>query len=67
MTWSMEKRGVKRVEVVGMVDKSDDGSVLWHYTRVFFPIQVIYAGKTQKCHPKFKFAFGWRITHLPKC
>ena len=46
-TWSMEKRGAKRVEVVGTGDE-------WQITvvfcitiqGVFLPIQVIYADKT---------------------
>lgn len=29
----------------------------------FLPPQVIYAGKTEKCHPSYKFPTDWHITH----
>ena len=32
----------------------------------FLPIQVIYKGKTTRCHPRYKFPSGWHITHSPK-
>ena len=32
----------------------------------FLPIQVIYKGKTYRCHPRFKFPIDWHITHSPK-
>ena len=32
----------------------------------FLPIQVIYKGKTTRCHPHFKFPTDWHITHSPK-
>ena len=28
-------------------------------------MQVIYKGKTKRCHPKFKFPNDWNITHSP--
>ena len=32
----------------------------------FLPIQVIYAGKTKLCLPKFEFHSDANITHSPK-
>ena len=32
----------------------------------FLPIQLIYAGKTNRCHPQFQFPSDWHITHAPK-
>ena len=29
----------------------------------FLPVQVIYKGTTQHCHPCFKFPPGWHVTH----
>ncbi len=29
----------------------------------FLPPQIIYTGKTTKCHPNFKFPSTWNITH----
>ena len=30
---------------------------------VFLPMQLIYGGKTDRCHPKFKFPSEFHITH----
>ena len=32
----------------------------------FLPVQLIYKGKTPRCHPHFEFPSGWHITHSPK-
>lgn len=32
----------------------------------FLPMQVIYQGKTNRCHPKFTFPTDWHITHSPR-
>ena len=29
----------------------------------FLPPQIIYGGKTDKCHPVFKFPSDWNIAH----
>jgi hypothetical protein len=66
-TWTMDKQGVKQVEIGGSGDKrlitaifcgSIVGDVL--------PIQVFYKGKTARCHPRFKFPPKWDITHSSK-
>ena len=31
----------------------------------FLPVQVIYKGKTTRCHPHFEFLPGWHVTHSP--
>ena len=31
----------------------------------FLSIQLIYAGKTNRCHPKIKFRKGFHVTHTP--
>ena len=31
----------------------------------FLPLQVIYSGKTSRCHPRFQFPQDWNITHSP--
>ena len=30
------------------------------------PIQLIYKGKTPRCHPHFQFPSDWHVTHSPK-
>ena len=32
----------------------------------FLPVQLIYQGKSQRCHPHHQFPSGWDITHSPK-
>ena len=32
----------------------------------FLPVQVIYQGKTNRCHPCFEFPSDWNITHSHK-
>ncbi len=62
-SWMMEKKGSKRVEIVGFSDKRQitavicgtmDGHVL--------PLQLIYEGKTKACLPKCVFPDGWHVT-----
>ena len=31
----------------------------------FLPIQLIYQGKANKCHPNYNFPNGFHITHTP--
>lgn len=32
----------------------------------FLPIQLIYGGKTNRCHPQFSFPSDWHVTHSKK-
>ncbi len=66
-TWTMDRQGSKRVEVVGSNDKRlITGCLLWLVVGDFLPIQVIYQGKTPRCHPRYQFPPDWNITHSPK-
>ena len=65
-SWTMARHGAKRVELVGVGDKKQItavfcGSLLGD----FLPVQVIYKGKTSRCHPRFSFPFDWHITRSP--
>ncbi len=31
----------------------------------FLPMQLVYQGKTPKCHPAYNFPTDWHITHSP--
>lgn len=65
-SWTMEQRGVKRVEMVGQNDKRLITAVFCGSIQGdFLPVQVIYKGKTVRCHPHFEFPPGWHITHSP--
>ena len=66
-SWTMEKRGSQRVEMAGVGDKRQItavfcGTILGD----FLPVQLIYLGKSQRCHPRHQFPSGWDITHSPK-
>ena len=59
-TWTMERRGERRVEMVGVNDKRQITA------GEFLPLQLIYKGKSSRCHPRYEFPSDWNITHSPK-
>ena len=66
-TWTMDQQGVKRVEIGGSGDKRQITAVFCgSIVGDFLPIQLIYQGKTARCHPRFEFPPEWDITHSPK-
>ena len=66
-SWTMNKQGAKRVGLVGFSDKRQIAAVFCgNLLEAFLPIQLIYKGKTNRCHPSFNFPPGWDITHVPK-
>ena len=51
-TWTMDSQGSKRVEVAGVGDKRMITAVFCgSLVGDFLPVQVIYQGKTDRCHP----------------
>ena len=65
-SWTMEKEGSKRIEICGIDDKRQLTAVFGcSMTGDFLPVQLVYQGKTQKCHPVFKYPSDWDITHSP--
>ena len=66
-SWTMDKLGSSRVEVTGVNDKRLITAVFCgSLTGDFLPIQVIYKGKTTRCHPHYEFPSDWHVTHSPK-
>ena len=64
--WTMEKEGAKRVEIKGFDDKRQLTAVFAAtISGKLLPMQLIYQGKTNQCHPKVKFPNKWHITHSP--
>ena len=58
-SWTMEKEGVKRVEVTGKDDKRQLTALFaCSMSEDFLPIRLVYQGKTMKCLPKFQFPDG---------
>ena len=63
-SWTMEKEGTKRVEVVAKDDKRQMTAVFaGSLSGDFLPPQLIYEGKTNRCLPCFQFPATWNITH----
>ena len=65
--WTMEKMGTQRVEIIGVNNKRQITAMFCGtLSGDFLPIQLIYQGKSPRCHPHYDFAAGWNITHSPK-
>ena len=65
--WTMEQAGSKRVEINGISSKQQITAVFCgSLTGDFLPVQLIYQGKTSRCHPTFDFPDNWHITHSPR-
>ena len=64
-TWTMERRGTKRVEIAACNDKRQITAVFACSLRGdFLPIQLIFQGTTQKCLPNsVNFPDGWHLTY----
>ena len=63
-SWTMEKRGTKRVEITAIDDKCQI-TALFTCTVVcnFLPIQLVYEGMTKRSFPNnVAFPQGWNIT-----
>ena len=66
-SWTMEECGSQRVEIAGAADKRQITAVFCGTMMGdFLPLQLIYKGKTDRCHPKFRFPDDWDITHAPR-
>ena len=65
--WTMEKIGTQRVEIIGVNDKRQITPMFCGtLSGDFLPIQLIYQGKSPRCHPHYDFPAGWNITHSPR-
>ena len=63
-SWTMEKRGTKRVEISSKDDKRQITAVFaCSLSGTFLPVQVIYQGTTPRCLPSVTFPSDWHITH----
>ena len=62
--WTMAQYKSKRVEVSGVDDKRQiTATFAASLTGSFLPVQLVYQGKTSKCHPSIDFPKEWHITH----
>ena len=61
---TMAKRGSRQVQVIGLDDKRQITAVMaCSMSGDLLPLQVVYGGKTDKCHPRFDFPDDFHITH----
>ena len=62
--WTLTEEGSRQVDVIGKEDKREM-TVLLSCTMSgsLLPPHLIYAGKTNKCHPNITFPAGWDIHH----
>ena len=62
-SWTMEKKGSKRVELIAIDDKRQiTGVFACSLTGTFLPLQLIYSGKTMASLPKYQFPSNWHVT-----
>ena len=62
--WTMEKEGSRRVVVTGLGDKRQITGVFCSTMEGdFLPPQLLYEGRTERCHPSFSFPKDWDIWH----
>lgn len=63
-SWTMEKEGANRVEIVAADDKRQITAVLaGTLSGDFLPPQLVYKGTTHRCLPTVVFPDSWDITH----
>ena len=62
--WTMEKEGTKIVPIAHNDDKRQITAVLAiTASGDYLPPQLLYQGKTPKCHPQISFTPGWDVWH----
>ena len=62
--YTMNKRGEKSVPILGSADyRQITGTFAVSMSGTFLPIQLIYKGTTDRCHPKYKFPDSFHVTH----
>ena len=62
-SWTMEREGSQKVEIVAKDDKRQITAVLAGSLKGdFLPLQIIYEGKTSRCLPAVKFPPDWHGT-----
>ncbi len=63
-SWTMEKRGSKRVEISAQDDKRQITAVFaCTLSGAFLPVQLIYKGTTPRCLPAVTFPSDWHLTY----
>ena len=64
--WTMEFSGSRRVSIAGTEDKKEITALITiSATGAVLPPQLLYEGKTERCHPQFTFPAEWDVWHTP--
>lgn len=62
--YTMNEKGGSTVSVIAGDDKKMFTAVFSEtMSGTFLPMQLIYGGKTERCHPKMDFPEGFHVTH----
>lgn len=65
-SWTMEKEGSKKVEIVAKDDKRQITAVFGcSMAGDFLPVQLLYQGKTTRSLPRFQFSEDWHAMSTP--
>ena len=66
-TWTMNQQGARHVEITGVNNKRQITALFCAtLTGDFLSLQLIYKGKSARCHPHYQFPSGWNVTHSPR-
>lgn len=64
--WTMEQQGSFRVEIAGINDRHQITLTLASsMSGELFPLQLIYQGKTNHCHPQYSYPSEFDVWHTP--
>lgn len=62
----MAAESSRRVEVIGLSDKRQiTATFAASLDGTFLLMQILYQGKTERLHPKYKFPDGFDVFHTP--
>ena len=64
--WTMEQQGSCRVEIAAI---SDNRQITFTFagsmSGELLPLQLLYQGKTSRCHPQYSYPPGFDVWHTP--
>ena len=62
--WTMDKQGAKKISIKGLDDKREITALLTiTLSGAMLPPQLLYGGKTERCHPDVDFPSDWDVWH----
>ena len=62
--WTMDERGTNRISLKGLDDKREITALLVDTLYgTLLPPQLLFEGKTDRCHPAINFPDEWNIFH----